>query len=139
MMPRNGALSGVSLADLERMIRNRQRELKKLLKQRARLQAKLDRIDDQIVSVGGNGRAHRGRGRTGGRARNAITLPDAIAQTLSRVKAPTSVSNIIDGVLKAGYQSRSANFRSVVNQALIKDKRFVAASRGMYQFRGRSK
>jgi hypothetical protein len=35
-----------------------------------------------------------------------------------------------------GYRSGSANFRSVVNIALIKEKRFRSAGRGLYQLDG---
>ena len=36
---------------------------------------------------------------------------------------------------ESGYRSNSANFRSIVNQTLIKDKRFGSAGRGVYQLK----
>jgi hypothetical protein len=45
------------------------------------------------------------------------------------------VGDIADAVQSKGYRSNSANFRGIVNQALIKDKRFGAASRGLYQLK----
>jgi hypothetical protein len=39
-------------------------------------------------------------------------------------------------VQKSGYRSNSANFRSIVNQTLIKErKRFGQAGRGIYQLK----
>jgi hypothetical protein len=48
---------------------------------------------------------------------------------------PMRVGDITDAVHNAGYRSSSANFRGIVNQTLIKDKRFVAPERGLYQLR----
>ena len=48
------------------------------------------------------------------------------------------VGAIADGVLSTGYRSNSANFKGIVNQALIKDKRFGQAERGVYQLTKKS-
>jgi hypothetical protein len=48
---------------------------------------------------------------------------------------PMKVGDITDAAQKAGYRSNSANFRSIVNQTLIKDKRFSSAGRGVYQLK----
>jgi hypothetical protein len=45
------------------------------------------------------------------------------------------VGEIVDAVLAGGYHSKSANFRGIVNQTLIKDKRFVSSGRGVYQLK----
>ncbi len=42
----------------------------------------------------------------------------------------------MDGVLASGYRSISENFRGIINQALIKDKRFGAVERGLYEIKG---
>jgi ribosomal protein L19E len=44
----------------------------------------------------------------------------------------------MEGVLAAGYRSNSGNFRGIVNQALIKDKRFTSAGRGLYEMNART-
>jgi hypothetical protein len=44
-----------------------------------------------------------------------------------------NVGDIAERAKASGYKSNSANFRGIVNQTLIKDKRFVSASRGMYK------
>ena len=134
-MARTAATSNLSLADLEQMIHSRQRELRKLEKQRAKWQKKVDDVERKIASLGGTaGRGGRGGG-AGSRARNEINLPDAIAQVLSKSRGPVGVGDIMEGVLAAGYRSNSANFRGIVNQALIKDKRFKSAGRGLYEMK----
>ena len=46
------------------------------------------------------------------------------------------VGEIVEAVQAGGYRSNSANFRGIVNQTLIKErKRFAAADRGLYQLR----
>src|SRR3712207_8218784 len=47
-----------------------------------------------------------------------------------------SVGEIVEAVERSGYRSNSANFRGIVNQTLIKDKRFQQAGRGQYQLKG---
>ena len=45
------------------------------------------------------------------------------------------VAEIMDGVLSTGYRSGSANFRGIINQTLIKDKRFGQVERGVYELK----
>jgi hypothetical protein len=137
-MPRNGAVSHLSLAELERMLRGRQRELIKLQKRRSRIQKKLDRLDAQIATIGGSSGRHNGSG-AGRRARNEVKLPDAIARVLENAGGPMRVPEIADKVRARGYESNSANFKGIVNQALIKDKRFASAGRGVYQMKSAKK
>src|SRR4051812_9612643 len=104
----------MSLSDLERMIDNRRLELRKLERLRTNYRRKLDAIERRIAAIGGNGR---GGGR---RARNEVSLPEAILTVLTRASSPLGVGVIAEKVQAAGYRSGSANFRGIVNQALIK-------------------
>ena len=135
MTPRNGAASRLSLSDLERMIRGRQRELKKLQKRRAKIQRRLDALDEKIAAITGAGRV----AGAGGRARNGTNLPDAIAKVLAGGSKPMSIGEIAERALAGGYRTNSGNFRGIVNQALVKDKRFVSAGRGVYRLKGSGK
>ena len=56
-------------------------------------------------------------------------------ELLSKSGKPMQVGDILQKVEDAGYHSRSANFRGIVNQTLIKDKRFTSAGRGLYQLK----
>lgn len=132
-MPRPST-SNLSLAQLERLMRTQRTKVSRLSRQRDKVLKKLDALDAQIASLsGGVGVNGRGRGGGGGRARNEVSLQDAIHQILSKAGGPMNIADITAKVLATGYQTNSANFRGIVNQTLIKDKRFSSASRGMYQ------
>jgi hypothetical protein len=136
-MARPASTTGLTLAQLERLMRTRRTELARLTRKRDGLQRRLDAIDSKIDALSGgaatNGSSAGAGGGRGRRARNAASLQDTIHQVLSKAGGAMSVGDIVAKVLATGYRSNSANFRGIVNQTLIKDKRFSSASRGMYQ------
>ncbi|MBL8991650.1 MAG: hypothetical protein JNJ48_08740 [Phycisphaerae bacterium] len=118
---RGGGLSNLTVADLQRELTRRQRSTRTLIKQRARLQAKLDALDAKIRAAGVQ---------TGGRARNSMSLAEALAKLL---KGKTMrVNEAADAVRAAGYQSNAENFRTMVNLQLIKSGKFKRVGRGRY-------
>jgi hypothetical protein len=123
--------NGLSIDQLEQMLQSRRALAQKLERQRGKIARKLDAIDDQIRQLGGGGRGRRG----GGRARNSQSLIEVLETVLKGSGKPMNVGDIAEAVQSKGYRSNSANFRGIVNQTLIKDKRFSAASRGMYQLK----
>jgi len=129
-MPRGRPKSQPSIADLQAMIRERKSERNKLLSQRKKLQTQLDKIDRQIAAFDGNGSPVNAGG---SRPKNDKPLPEVIADVLKKNGKPMRVGDIAEGVENAGYSSSSANFRSIVNQALIKDSRFKQEGRGLYK------
>ncbi len=130
-MPRPKRVDGLSIGDLQAMIRQRKSRIGDLRKARRKLQKQLDAVDrDLALLEGANGRA-RGGG-TGSRPRNDVSLVDAIHAVLKSNGKPMRVGDITEKVQEAGYRSSSANFKGIVNQTLIKDKRFVQAERGVY-------
>jgi hypothetical protein len=133
-MARTSASSNLSLTQLERLLDRRRKDLAKLQRQRSKIQKRLDAIDTKMESIGGPFSA-RGGGGGRSRARNSVSLQDAIHQILSKSGGPLAVGDIVDKVEATGYKSNSANFRGIVNQTLIKDKRFTAPSRGVYQLK----
>src|SRR6185503_1845515 len=133
-MARPSSTSGLTLSQLERLLDQRRRDLAKLQRQRFRIQKRLDAIDSRIHAAGGT--AGGGRGGSGrSRVRNELSLQDAIHHVLSKTTGPMPVGDIMDKVLATGYKSKSANFRGIVNQTLIKDKRFSSSGRGVYQLK----
>jgi hypothetical protein len=91
---------------------------------------RLEALDAKIASLGGSVRSR------GSRVRNKVSLNESILAVLKRKGGPMSVGDIVSAVLAGGYATHSANFRGIVNQTLIKDKRFVSAgTRGTYQLR----
>jgi hypothetical protein len=134
-MARPRSTVDLSLAQLERLMQSRRTELTRLTRERDKVQKKLDTLNGRISEIsGGLGNGTRGGG-GGTRARNAVNLPEVIHQVLTKAGAAMSVGDIMDKVRAGGYRSNSANFRGIVNQTLIKDKRFTNASRGMYQLK----
>ena len=136
----------LSIAQLEQILQLRKGERQRLEKMRGKLQKKLDQLDAKLASLGGpgggGGRGRGGRGGRnghtgggGGRVKNEKSLNEMILSVLGKSSKPMNVGAIADAVRGGGYKSNSANFRSIVNQTLIKDKRFGAASRGMYQLK----
>jgi hypothetical protein len=122
------ALAGMTISRLESML-NQQREKKKeLLKERVRLQAQLDKLDRQIGALDGSGGVS-----ASGRAKNSMSLVAAMETVLEKQPKGMSVSDILDAVQAVGYKSSSPNFRGIINQTLIKErKKFAAVSRGIY-------
>lgn len=117
-----GGLSNLSLADLQREMARRQRAAGALVKKRARLAAKLAALDAKIRAAGGQ--------TGGGRARNPMSLAEALAKLL---KGKTMrVNEAAEAVRAAGYQSNAENFRTMVNLQLIKSGKFKRVGRGRY-------
>ncbi|HEY7118312.1 MAG TPA: hypothetical protein VH475_17115 [Tepidisphaeraceae bacterium] len=133
-MARSPTMDKLSLAQLERLMSSRRTEVHRLTRRRDTLQRKLDALNARIYTIsGGNVPGPGGGGHI--RARNAVSLQDAIIHVLTKAGGPMKVGDIMDRVHSLGYRSNSANFRGIVNQTLIKDKRFTASSRGTYQLK----
>jgi hypothetical protein len=129
-MARPSTGTNLSLADLQSILESRRSELNRLRKQRTKVQRALDDIDRQIGRIEGAG------GRGSGRARNSKSLNDTLEDVLRSSGKPMRVGDIVEAVKATGYRSSSANFRGIVNQTLIKDKkRFGTSERGMYQLK----
>lgn len=146
-MPRGRPRKFPSIAELQNMLRERRRHRSEIVQERKKAQARLSEIDRELQMLdgrsggggaggagGGRGRG-RGRGRPRGRPRNESSLTQVMEAVLKKAGKPMRVGEIVEAVQEAGYRSSSANFRGIVNQTLIKDKRFSAASRGHYQLK----
>jgi hypothetical protein len=143
-MARPASGTNLTIAQLQRVLNDKKAELDKLYRQRNQLQKKMNGLDRQIERVNGGADGLRlGRGMAGGggggggtRARNEHSLLDTIEGVLRSAGKPLKVGDIMDGVLATGYRSGSANFRGIINQTLIKDKRFGQVERGTYELKG---
>lgn len=133
---RKPKLSAVSTTELEREIVRRQNEVGKLERKRAKLLEQLEALDAEISAAGGSLSSLAGGG-TRKRPKNSTNLADALAEVLT--KNPLSVTEAAEAVQAAGYKSNAANFRIIVNQTLLKDKRFEKVSRGVYQTKASKK
>lgn len=134
------ALKSVSTAELRRELTRREKGARKLSVRRDKLARQLAALESELadlgLSAGRPGRrpgrpakARRGGGRR--RARNGVSLPDAIAKVV-KVGATVSPAEVASRVRKSGYKSTSAHFGMMVSNALSKDSRFKRLSRGQY-------
>jgi hypothetical protein len=134
------ALKSVSTAELRRELTRRERGARKLSLRRDKLARQLAALESELsdlgLSAGRTGRrpgrppkAGRGGGRR--RARNSVSLADAIARVV-KVGATVSPADVASRVRKSGYKSTSAHFGMMVSNALSKDSRFKRLSRGQY-------
>jgi len=118
----------LSIAELKKMISERKGRVSDLKKQRNKVLKQLAKVEKQIERAGGDA----GGRRSGGvRPRNTMPLGDAIEAVLKGGK-PMRVGEITSAVESNGYKSSSPKFTAIVNQTLIKDKRFHAVERGLY-------
>ena len=131
---RRSRLSAMTIADLRQEIERRQKLLPKLIAQR-------DALSREIAELQGLGAPEawkaakpeaapkKTRGRR--RAKNKVGLADALAGFL-KGKAKVTIGEAMEGVLAAGYKSNARDFRSVVNNMLLTDKRFKKVGRGVF-------
>ena len=116
----------MSIEELQREIKRRERHLSTLERKRAKLIDQLAEVEGQIAEQGGALAASQGRKRP----RNDQNLADALVELLA--SQTLNVTSIAEEVQRAGYRTSSPNFRTIVNQTLIKDKRFKRVGRGLY-------
>lgn len=124
-------ISKMSMLDILAEIKRRNKHIGKLQRRRSALLKKLAAIEQQIKTAGG---ALRGTMKAAGpaaRRRNKTALPEAMIAVMSKDK-PMRANEIEQAVIKSGYQSSSANFKTIIFQVLGKDKRFKKLTRGQY-------
>ena len=127
-MPRG--LAGLSITELHKEIRRRQRAVGTLQRKRAKLMKKVAALDAQIAANGGVARGGRGGGGGGGGRRGDGSLAASLHKLLSG--KTMSVTDAAEAVKKAGYMTSSPNFRTMVNAQLLNKKMFKRVERGQY-------
>ena len=121
------AVKQLSYEDLEAELKRREKTVRQLQRKRERLVAQLAEVEQEIAAIGGTkARQHAG----GRRPSNEKNLVDSMADTLKG--KVLSVTELAEAVQQDGYKTTSPNFRTIVNQALLKDDRFKRVSRGKY-------
>ena len=140
---RGASLRGVTTTDLQAELKRRASELGPLKAKREELMAEVAEIDGEIAflsaALGGAARApspragavRRGRAVSGRkRPRNEKSLEVALSEVL---KGKTmGVTEVANAVQKAGYRTTSPNFRTIVNQTLIRSELIKQIVRGAY-------
>jgi hypothetical protein len=121
---RSVGLSGLNTVEMAHELRRRRAGIGKLQRKRDHLINRIAEIDAVLVREGAGLRG-------GQRHRNESKLADALAAMLRN--NPMSVTDAAEKVQATGYRTTSPNFRTIVNQTLITDKRFKRVSRGVYR------
>ena len=135
-------------------VNKRRKSLPKLRRQRTQLLTRLEKVQSRIEELGGDhsagqrgpGRLRKPSGKRGPgrppkkagvkkttrrkRAKNKISLADALAAVMTQ--KPMKIADIISAVKQKGYRSSSNQFRNIVTQRLVADKRFKRVGRGEY-------
>ncbi len=128
-------LGRFSLAELRAGLALRERRLERLRAKSEQLRERVARLEEEIAAAKGKRAAVRTPGarrtRGSGRPRNKTNLANALRKLLTT--KTKSVSEAAAAVLKAGYKTKSANFRLIVNQALLANRKlFKKVARGQY-------
>ncbi len=144
----SGSLKALSTSALQAELHRRRGALDRLERKRNSLAATLARLDAEIERIAGvptaargmtvvhsgGRRAARGVTKAGAprkRPKNDSNLVEALKALLTG--KTMSVTQASAEVQKAGYKTSSANFRTIVNQTLIREKNtFKKVSRGQY-------
>ncbi len=113
----------------------RERRLERLRARSEQLRERAAELDEEIAAAEGKLAPARTpgarRNRGSGRPRNKVNLADALRKLLTN--KTKSVSEAAAAVRKAGYKTKSANFRLIVNQALLANRKlFKKVARGQY-------
>jgi predicted transcriptional regulator len=119
--------SSMTTAELQAELQRRERNVRRLERRREKLMGDLTEVEQALAAEGA-------LSATGGirrRPRNEMNLVDSLATVLKGTEM--SVTEVTQAVQEAGYMTTAANFRTIVNQALIREnKRFKKVSRGRY-------
>lgn len=138
------SLRSLSTSALLAEVRRREHSINAMIRERDTLAARLTSLEDEIAALMGDAPARtssrsagkrtakRGRRGSTGRVRpkNDGTLEDALVKTLT--DKVMGVNEVAAAVIDAGYKTNAENFRTIVNQCLIRSTRIKKISRGKY-------
>lgn len=120
-------LGKASIEDLQAELARREREVGRLQKKRERLAAQIAEVESELAALGA-------LGATGGvrkRPKNEKNLTDTLHDVLSG--KTMGVTEAANAARAAGYLSTAENFRTIVNQTLLREtKKFKKVARGQY-------
>lgn len=118
------SLGGLTTRDIEAELKRRRKSINALLKTRDNLRSRLAEVEQRLRETGS-------AGRTRVRPQNDMPLVESLKKVLTG--KTMGVTQVAAAVQKAGYKTFAANFRTIVNQTLIKNRKiFKKISRGQY-------
>ncbi len=113
--------TSLSLADLEKLMTERQAQVETLLKKREQLAGEIELLDLEIKDFLTGGTV----GRRGKRPKNAAPLRTVMLEVLAANKKGLSLHDLTQQISETGYKSKSRNFKNVVYQCLYNTKNVV--------------
>ncbi len=113
--------TSLSLADLEKLMAERQEQVESLLKKREQLAGELESLDAEINGFLTSGSG----GRRGKRAKNDAPLRTVMLGILAKNKKGLSLQDLAQQISDTGYKSNARNFKNVVYQCLYNTKNVV--------------
>ncbi len=125
-----GALAAIDTAELAAELRRREASVGRLERKREKILAQLEAIDRELAEAGALLGAAGGIPSGRKRHRNDSNLEQALVDLLTG--QVMSVTEATEAVQRAGYRTTSPNFRTIVNQALIKSNKVKKVARGQY-------
>jgi len=141
-------LKTISTSDLQAELLRREKTVRDLANRRDKLARELAELDRELAELGApTAPTPRRRAAAEGdalsadgsalrvpraRARNAVSLADALAQCME-IRAVVTPAEAAEMVIKNGYTSTSKNLGMMVSNALARDPRFKRVSRGQYE------
>jgi uncharacterized protein (UPF0335 family) len=125
-----GSLTSVDTATLAAELRRRQGAVGRLERRRERLLEQLQGVEAELREAGADVAAVGGLAPGRKRHQNEAKLEDALRELLTG--QVMTVTDAAQAVQDAGYRTTSPNFRTIVNQTLIRGGRFKRVARGQY-------
>lgn len=122
-----GKLDTLSTEALQAELRRRETGIRRLEKRRERLLEQLNEVESELASVGA---PITSAGGVRKRPKNDSNLEEALIGVLTG--STMGVTEVADAVQKAGYRTSSANFRTIVNQTLLRSSGIKRVARGQY-------
>jgi len=120
-------LGAVSIEELQAEMARRSKAVGRLERRRNKLLGEVAEIDKELAGFG----ALSASGGVRRRPRNDMNLVDTLSKVLTN--KTMSVTDAAQAARDSGYMTTAANFRTIVNQALIREKKvFKKVSRGQY-------
>ena len=124
---KSGKLGAVSMEELQAEMARRSKVVGRLERRRSKLHAEIAIVEAELGSFG----ALSASGGIRRRPRNEMNLVDTLSKVLKN--KTLSVTDAAQAARDSGYMTTAANFRTIVNQALIREKKsFKKISRGQY-------
>ena len=113
--------TSLSLADLEKLMAERQAQVETLVNKREQLAGVIEKLDAEIQDFLTSG----GVRRRGKRAKNATSLRPVMLDVLAKNKKGLSLTDLAQQISDTGYKSNARNFKNVVYQCLYNTENVV--------------